>query len=387
MTKEAFRDSLQQEMASVHVSPQLRRRVVLAAQGKEEKPMKKKLSMAAVLAIVAVALCAAAVAAAYNTGILDFTSRYYHTYVPDDAQSYIQSNVLKAENDLVCAEVGEMYYDGRTVRFTLNVTPKDPKVMLLGMDLGMEDFWGNMQLIPDESDMRTVLDVYCENGCTSAYAVDGWMWTAEDEMTEGSGDYCLNADGVFTQYSECEFQDEQPTRNAKLKIYLTPVRIGNENQTGSESIILECPITLETAAKVDEVYVSTEPLEFPEVGVRVDRVQITVKPQDLYADIEYTVVDSEAFAAQEDGLWFEFVDPDSTEEEPYNQRLSAGLGGGGSTHALDEEWENATRFHQTETLGRNELHTSYTLRPYNAFGKGRYPSVTFKVEKVQEEGK
>lgn len=40
--------------------------------------------------------------------------------------------------------------------------------------------------------------------------------------------------------------------------------------------------------------VSTEAVLYEDIGVRVDRVLMTVKPLEIYYSIEYTVVDREA---------------------------------------------------------------------------------------------
>ena len=142
--------------------------------------------------------------------------------------------------------------------------------------------------------------------------------------------------------------------------------------------------------EIPNVYVSCEPIEYPSVGVRVDRLTIEVKPQDIYAIIDFTVTDREAFAKTDDGLWFEFIDPDKATEQPAEgqyaqQRLTSGLSGGGMVMPLDDEQSEPTMYRQTETLGKNELNDAYTLRAFNCWEKERYETHTFTMRPATAE--
>lgn len=117
---------------------------------------------------------------------------------------------------------------------------------------------------------------------------------------------------------------------------------------------------------------SGEPVLFSDCGVRVDRLLIEEKPQELYATIEYTVVDPALFAQQEDGLWFEFIDPASTADTPSEQRLTEGMTATGEVVPLDGDAGTATRYVQRQTLGKSELRGCYTLRAFNCWSKERF---------------
>ena len=147
-----------------------------------------------------------------------------------------------------------------------------------------------------------------------------------------------------------------------------------------ERDVLQTPVTLTACAspaaqtgegELPNVYVSEAGADYPGAGVRVDRVVLEVKPHEIAAAIEYSVTDREAFDGTQGGLWFEFIDPQK-EGEPWEQRLAAGLTGGGSAGAVDTQEEEPVQFCQRETLGRNELHEVYTLRAFDAWEKGRY---------------
>ena len=61
----------------------------------------------------------------------------------------------------------------------------------------------------------------------------------------------------------------------------------------------------------------------------------------------------------------------------------SGMSGVGSIGPLDGDPDTATRFRQTETLGRNELRSAYTLRALNGWNKERYETHTFAMKPLQ----
>ena len=381
---------MRKEMSAVHVSPQLRSATLRAAQGKEERPMKKKISAVLVVCLVLTLFGAAAIAMAYHTGILDFAGRYTDVYVPDDAQKYVNSDVLQMENDVVSVNVNELYYDGRLSRMTVELQPKDPSTLLLGPTSFPEDSWRDLVHMNgqwDDSDTRTIAQVWRENGYQAVYSVDTWMKPLSGEVTGGTGDNNLSPDGTLTLYCQVEYGDDQPSRDVLFQLFLTPWETPLEADSAflhEKTIRLEAPLTLEADEAMNESYISAEPAEYPSVGVRVDQLLINVRPQDIHVVIDYTVTDREAYAKTDGGLWFEFIDPESTAEQPYDQRLQSGLSGGGSVTPLDGDPDTATQFRQTETLGRNELHDAYTLRAYECWEKQRFETHTFKMVKAEE---
>ncbi|MDO5300658.1 MAG: hypothetical protein Q4F18_14615, partial [Clostridia bacterium] len=68
MKKTEITEKLHSEMASVHVSPELRARTLAAMRGKEHRTMKRKWTVALAAALIIVATCAVALAAAGRAG-------------------------------------------------------------------------------------------------------------------------------------------------------------------------------------------------------------------------------------------------------------------------------------------------------------------------------
>lgn len=388
MNKEHFASEFRKEMSAVHVSPQLRSRVLHAIQEKEGKPMKKKLSAVLIFVLVLTLFAAAAIAMAYHTGILDFAGRYANVYVPDDAQDYVGTDILQLENDVVSVNVSELYYDGRLSRMTVEVLPKDPAVLLLGPTSFPEDPWRDLTRLNgawDESDTRTIADFYHDGGYQAVYSVDTWIHPLSGDVSGGMGDNNLSPDGTLTLYCQVEYTDDLPKREAVFQLFLTPweIPLGEESTPLSEkTLTLETPLMLKADTSQNATYISTKAADYPKAGVRVDQLRIEMRPQEIHAVVDFTITDRAVYDAGEQGVWFEFIDPQSTAELPSAQRLQAGMSAGGGIAPLDGELETAIRFRQTETLGRNELHDTYTLRAFNCWDKERYETHTFEMVKA-----
>ena len=369
MNREEMNRRLQEEMADVRVSPALRGRTLLALRGKE-RIMKRKWTVALAAALLAVLLCAAALAAAGRWGMLDFIGRYQNTYIPQDAGDYVQSDVAAFAQDGLAMNVRELYYDGRTARMTVDVSAKD--ALLLGEDTQMDDAWG--ELTGQAGDARTVLDVWHARGEARVLRVGLHTADIEQGAADASLDWVLGEDGVLTLYIEQRYDDDRPAREVTLTVTATPYadpEAGEESLDWDRRAVLEKTLTL-TAESGTDVCESAEPAVYADAGVRVDCVRIEVKPQELVATVEFTVIDEAAFAATDDGLWFEFIDPQSTETAYASQRLTGGLSGSDSVEDL-----GGGRYVQTETLAKNELRDTYMLRAYNCWEKNRYETHEF----------
>lgn len=389
MRREALGNELRKETDNVHVSAALRQRTLLAAQGKENIYMMKKISYAVAFALLAVLLCAAALAAANRWGMLDFVERYaWEHYIPEDAQDYVLTDVLEMENEWVTVNIRELYYDGRISRMTADVTPKGENVLLVGEDVCLSDLFINLTheyVMDGENDMRSVYQVIRDEGYGDVYVANVSVTGAFEDMIAGSMDYVLGDDGTLTIFSQEEYATDLPERNVTISAIVMPFDqpLKPESYANYERrSMMEAPLTLKASihwgsepmreGEIANVYVNEAPAEYPSVGVRVDRLLIEVKPQEIYATLEYTVTDRERYDALDGGLWFEYIDPESMTEVPHAQRLKSGLTGGGSAGPVDGDCETATCFRQQETLGRNELHDTYTIRAYNVWEKNRY---------------
>lgn len=373
MKREKFAVRCREEMACVKVSPQLRGRVVEAARARKEHREAKRLSAALALALMLLALGAAAIAAVSRAGMLDFAGRY--GTVPDDAQTYVKTGILTLENQEIRAEIRELYYDGYVCRMTVDITPREPGIMLLGVDMLPGDRWQNMQPISRrEPDERTAADVYASEGYQKVYAVNAWFDAEWGERGDRSGDYDLSEDGTLTLYCQEEYSAALPTRTGCFRLCLTPWQTPLKADSvliPQESMLLEAPLELAQENAGNVVLVSTQAQEFASVGVRVDEIRVEQLPHEIRATITGTIVNRDRYEAMEGGLWFEFIDPELPDAAFHAQRLKPGMTGSGSSTCFGDQ------IIQTETLGREELHDAYTLRAFNCWKKVRYETCTF----------
>lgn len=384
MTDHEIKTRLHAETERVRVTQPLRQRTLEAVRTaqKEEKPMKRKLSVALIAAMIGVLLCAAALAAAaYRAGMLDFISNVGDkaNAIPGDALDYVQTDVCRTQEQGFTVSIREAYYDGSILRYTMDVAADDPQTLLLGFDCMMEDtLWNLTRKNEDLDSGRRIIDLWRENGYRSAYRLEAGSEYSDDNIG-GSSDYVLNDDGSLTLYDECHFSSRQATRSFELFAWIIPY---GDPEQGEGSLELDglikigCPLTLTAAVREDAqtaaAYVNVAPIDFPQAGVRIDTLLIEPTPLDIHYTIYYTVTDPETFARMEYGLWFEFIDPASTQVEPYKQRLQDGLQGSESGLPLDGDFDTAVHYRQNGSLGLSELHDSYTLRAYECWDKQRF---------------
>lgn len=378
MKREAYATQLREELASIRVSPALRQRTIIALQKKERPIMKRKLSTALIFILVSLLLGSAALAAASYWGLMDFVGRYGGAHVPDNAPAYIQQNVASWETEDLTISVREMYYDGRYLQGVVDVKPRDPSTLLVSGMYSMNDYFCN--LLPDtdsQQNSRTIAQFYREGDYERLLAISPAV-TCENDAGQ---DCFLQEDGTLSFYLEAGYTEPQPVRDVELRLLIqTYVDPEGDRMDRTLDERLSFPMTLTVPAGVVPItWVCDAPQDFPEAGVRVDRLTVVALPLSLYASIEYSVIDEEQYTPLEDALWFEFIDPAFKAEFPVQQRLDSGFTGTGGVEVCGDG-----RFIQRETLGVNELHGEYTLRIYNAFTKERYETRTFAMHEATE---
>jgi len=363
-------------MAVVQVSPQLRRRTLEAAAGKEKRHIRKR-SVVILAALLILLLGAVGIAAIYRAGMMDFAGRFLGSYVPKDAQAYVQTDLAAMENDLIKAELKELYYDGYVARITVDVKATNGHTMLLGTDMAPNDNWQKMFRLSrrwDETDQRTAADVYAQGGYQAVYAVDAYFNPEQDGIDHECADYHLNEDGTLTLYLQQAYTDALPVRSGTFRIGLTPYQTpfrANSTIEPDLRIELECLLKMTETEYAKEVWISTESKLFESVGVRVDEIRIERRALEIHATVTGIIVNRGKYEMLEHGVWFELIDPASTAEQPHRQRLKSGLTASGSVDQFGD------RYVQHVTLGREEMYDTYTLRAYDIVTKERYETHTF----------
>lgn len=118
------------------------RQTLMDLQCKEEKPMKKKMSLGLVMVMVAMLLTVGALAAG-QWGILNFAEKHGEKADPARLVTEIDQGMYKAENTylrvgesgLVEAELEEILYEDGWLYAALLVSPRQEKTMVIGTDM------------------------------------------------------------------------------------------------------------------------------------------------------------------------------------------------------------------------------------------------------------
>ena len=388
ITRTEFKESMDRRLSAMKAEPWLAQRIIAAEGG--EKPVAKKLSASMILVIALIVITATgALAATLGAwGIIDFAGNHYGAYIPPKYEDCIKSENVTVETESLSVTIRESYYDGVILRVTADVVPKEP-VRLLGEGIS-----------PEDPVCDYVTGLVSEEITVAEAARDRFggrmaeIVMLADVENEGGGDCRMNADGSATLYVEELFEDEQKDRDIPLHLSYIPIRdlpagAGEDGEYDpfdfDRQETADIPMTFHAVETRTCVY--DKPLDFPSVGVQVTKVTMTATPLEIRCWIDYAITDLAKFEAQEGGLWFEFIDPQSTAKEPYEQRLSDGLTGSGSAGRLDKEWELpdevGTVYRQRDAIGLDALSDEYTLRAYSAWEKDRYETVTFRVEEVK----
>ncbi len=397
MKRKEFVSALKRETQGVRVSSRLRQQTLDAAYGKENIMKKKRIPALALAAVLAIVFCATALAIAARTGMLDYQKLFDNTYIPENAAEFIEQDVHQTANDLVDISIRELYYDGKTSRITVDVKAKDESIFLAGFDTWGGGSWEWMNhLNPefDESDTRTVAEVFTQGDYTASYNVNVSLFS-EDSST-GSGDYFYTAPGVLTFFLTDNFENDLPERDVNFRVSLYPFldKEGNPiEDADAQRIRTEETIRLTSSAAEEKVYVSAGPVTLNESGVTVDQMQLFVKPQELYVRMYYTVEANELNSASiapdgrtvRDVLSLELFDPAIVTDDPYAQRLMEGPTGHVATWLLSEEGELPEKLVSEFTLGLNELKDSYSVRAFNFDSKIFYDSAEITMREATKE--
>ena len=308
ISRQEVSDALERRLSGLQEDPWLTAKVLSKAEG--EKTV-KKISATAILVIALLALTmAGALAAALNAwGVIDFAGNLSWTYVPENARDSVTAENLTVETDDLVCTIRESYYDGEILRLTADIAPKE-KMLLVAED---------EVIMPADNEEDCVTAVEYAKTHFGGRLGDVYL-CPEDMDVDCEADWRSNEDGSVTLYMACFFPDELPERDAKLELgyvpgkdleSLTEEELEEESFFDTENMV-RTPVTLKVRAVETESYVCEEPLDFPSAGVKVTRVAMTVSPLEIRYRLYFTVTDLEKYKALDGGLWFEFVNPEST---------------------------------------------------------------------------
>ncbi|MDR2902928.1 MAG: hypothetical protein LBU77_00225 [Clostridiales bacterium] len=331
----------------------------------ETTPMKKaSLRLIVTVAAVFCVLTTTVFAMSNAWGVMDFLNgRIAGVEVPPDAAEIVQTNLPQegGEAEAAVLSIREAVYDGRNIYIVVTAKPTDPSYLLLGAAMPSDPV-GNLG--PQfQNEVGTIAEYAKKNGKTPL-RVDVSL-----QSMNHTNDSILEADGTLAYMMNGDYISDETQLPLTVDYSIAPFdKNGLVNMEEVQKNTLTA--TLQSSGTQGTV-ASTSTAEYTDCGVRVDKVTLTGSPMSIYAEIEYTVIDKEKFAATDDGLWFEFIDENG-------DRLPDGAAGGDSIKPIDESRE---RFIQTWSLRAAEtLPSEITLRGYNCWDKNRYEAHSFAME-------
>ncbi|HHV71443.1 MAG TPA: hypothetical protein GXX38_02380 [Clostridia bacterium] len=332
------------------------------------KPV-KKIGFRLVAAIVIGCMLSAGTVLAFTNswGILDFLrGRWENVKVLPEAADLVQKGVVQegGQTEFGNFVVREAVFDGKSLYIVMDVKPSSSGYLLLGPDAFPSDPISNMG--PFFSGKLGTIADYAREGnkemISTSVGIDGAISCSIDYILEEGGTLVYMLNGNISSSSAQE--------EIKINCVAVPFisREGKMVIDDSNKQKTTISITLKNSGTKESV-TSIMPVIYSDFGIRVDKVILTASAMDIYADIEYTVIDREKFAQNEDGLLFEFLDNTGNP-------IPGGVSSGEGIQALDRN-----RFIQKISLQASEtLPNEITLRAYNCWRKDSYESHTFKMK-------
>ena len=360
----------------------------------EKKPVKRKMRVSAAIAVAAcLIISTAAFAAANHWGLFDFLNQGQSGSAPLPEAIEILATEPPQEGgsgELAGFQLREAVYDGEYAYLVVDVTPKQ-ELLLIGPGYGLED---PMRLMTGDSANSLTIGEYAgQNGLQMAYVTVSSALDALGEEFIRSIDCHWEEDGTLVLMLTCTVPEQEGGAFAStLQCSVTPLipDAGGEDaiyygyyeenadeptyastgyaMDGENRQETELAFALDTANRHNAL-ASSQSVEYPSCGVRVDSVRLTASPMALYYEIHFTVTDEAAYAATEDGVWFEFLDANGN-------ALPNGATRGGEVHLQAD----GSLVQSGSLAAQKELPGSVTLRAYNCWTQERYENHELTLE-------
>ena len=360
----------------------------------EKKPVKRKMRVSAAIAVAAcLIISTAAFAAANHWGLFDFLNQGQSDSAPLPEAIEILATEPPQEGgtgELADFQLREAVYDGEYAYLVVDVTPRQ-ELLLIGPSYGLED---PMRLMTGDSANSLTIGEYAEqNDLQMAYVTISSALDALGEEFIRSIDCHWEEDGTLVLMLTCTVSEQEGSAFAStLQCSVTPlipaaseedaILYGYYEENADEPAYAstgyvtdeenqqetELAFTLDDANRHNAL-ASSQSAEYPSCGVRVDSVRLTASPMALYYEIHFTVTDEAAYAATEDGVWFEFLDANGN-------ALADGATRGGEVHLQAD----GSLVQSGSLAAQKELPGSVTLRAYNCWTQERYENHELTLE-------
>ena len=397
MIEERMKSAMQNKLPDVPDGFDARSDMQLLELTTPAKEKRMKLSIGWVIALVLVCILATgAVAATLNLfGLRDFISRYAGetgATVTEEFRESIQPENITAETDRAVYTVQESYYDGSSIRIIVSIQPRENELLLDDFYNADDDVWCIYDHVDPET---TTIAEYARknyNGRLASVEADINVWPNAAKMNEISPlpprrEFKMNEDGSVTVYYKWDVADyikEREERDILLYMSYTQGTVSSEEcRIDFDTVkteLTQIPLKIRFAG--NEHYVYNKEMVFPDAGVTVTGVFMTVTPLDINCVLNYKITDnSKWFKArtEEAPLMFRFVRPDSTEPDG-SKAFPVGFGGSYNTNSMDDG-----RIRATFSVSRDAYSDHYALQAYNRDLKMTFNTVEFDPQPWKEE--
>jgi hypothetical protein len=288
----------------------------------------RALLVAAALAVALVGGSAFALTSGFGL-FSQLSGPYTGTPLPE-AEELLQTGVAQQGGAFEQATftLDELLYDGRKLWLSVRVRPNSPQYVLTCSDSLAQDAKAllNERAGGQEPPAQQTLSAWAaENGYTPLYTAVYHLDTAGSAV--GSVDMRFLSDGSIVHLLRLDATGLEPGQKLELVCSLTPfaepngATIGEIDKNRQEESVLS--FTLDDAQPLPlRVAANSQPVEFAAAGIVVDSLTLSASPVSTYYEIEFTVVDAEAFGYYDGGLFFRLLDENGKE-------YLSGLGGDG----------------------------------------------------------
>lgn len=375
-----MKQALDHQLSAVEWTAEDERRLRLRMQ-EEKRPARRKLPAGLVLALVAMLMVTVAIATTQN-GLLGLIQRMKYPDLSSDAQEYIQIDNVTLETQDFTITIPEHYYDGRSLRTSVTIIPKEGSKLLYVYGTPTTTPWQKLICMDesnaDPSDTRTIQDMV--SAFKQVYSVqllafcDGEYLKGMDPFVWYTCDYSFDPETcALTFLLQAKFEEMLPQRELTLKTAIYRDGAGIPQKIDHTMML--------AAVAEPELYECTEPAVFAEAGVRIDKLTFEVLPQDVYYTINYTILDwkESTYRAGHPAIWFDFCKVLPQKGVPLDL-LSSGL------HSLHNYRPvEGMQYVQTGTLARSEFSDTYYIVARDMGRKIRYEANAFSVHLVSAE--
>lgn len=410
LNRTEFSESLDRRLSGLQDDPWLTAKVLAKAEG--EKPVKKlSLGVILVIALLCVLITGAVAAMLSGWSINDFWNHLVdngETVLPSGYEQYIENKDITAEGRQAACTVTGSYYDGKYMEITVNVTPAE-NALPINFYNDPDDVVTEIYYNEAVTEEMTVAEYARKNHEGYVVMIDGEIRAYNEEegtydCIGGSITETLNPDGSMTLVLTGE-TEEADRREQEVELWIRYQKAalkdngsGRSFEPAGEEETIKIPLKVHPTESREYVYDGE--LDFSDVGLKAEKVTLTVTPLDIVCRMDMKVTNSELYKAQfgehevsvvevnyanqtteytkreeSSDLWFEFVYTGKETEKA----VPGGVAGEQSVYGdVDSPWAGAT-FHVTITASADAFGDHYMIRPYNRETGERFMPVEFTV--------